>query len=160
MAVTPTQTSFKSLLAELKKANPGIAFVNSDTFYWSPKDKTVYYKASNPHADSAWSLLHELSHALLGHTLYSSDFELLMLEVAAWEKALKLAKTHRITIDNSHVQDCLDTYRDWLHQRSECPTCNMRGFQVTSTQYDCTNCFNHWSVSTARFCRPYRRKST
>ena len=158
MAAIPTQRNFKTLLFHLSKSYPSVLFKPADTFYWSPKDKTVYYAEDRP--DAQWSLLHELSHALLEHTSYSSDFELLLLEVAAWEKANKLAKNFEISIDPEHIQDCLETYRNWLHQRSACPTCNMRGLQTSPTIYECTNCLSRWSVSMARFCRPYRRQIT
>ena len=156
MAVTSTPHSFEQLLATLKKSYLRVNFVQAETFYWSPKDKTVYFAPEK--SDAQWSLVHELSHALLDHTSYSSDFELLLLEVAAWEKAEDVAVKLGLKIEKDHIQDCLDTYRDWLHRRSECPTCQMRGLQVSPTTYECTNCFNKWHVSMARFCRPYRRQ--
>jgi hypothetical protein len=153
-----TQLKFNELLDKLKKTYPAVSFLSSETFYWSPKNKTVYYAANKPHAK--WSLIHELSHALLDHNSYQTDFELLLLEVAAWEKAEHLAAELKIELDKEYVQDCLDTYRDWLHRRSECPTCQMRGLQINPTTYQCTNCLNEWHVSMARFCRPYRRQVT
>lgn len=156
MAATPTPPSFESLLGQLREAYPKLSFKKAATFYWSPKDNTVYYSPTK--IDAEWSLVHELSHALLNHTSYNSDFELLLLEVAAWERAEEVATTYRVVIEKDHIQDCLDTYRDWLHRRSECPTCQMRGLQVNPTTYECTNCFGKWHVSMARFCRPYRRQ--
>lgn len=139
---------------------PGVTFEPGDSFYWSPKHQTVIYnKAALSEPEGIWSLLHETAHALLGHITYKTDFELLSLEVAAWERAKQLAPEIFTPIDENYVQDCLDTYRDWLHRRSTCPTCGSVGLQHSSTDYRCHNCNGVWHVSEARFCRPYRRKS-
>jgi len=107
--------------------------------------------------NALWSLLHETGHALLGHTTYKADFELLQLEVAAWEKAKEIAKVLEITINNDHIEDCLDTYRDWLHKRSVCPNCTTQCLQQDDlSHYRCYNCHTKWKVSTNRFCRAYR----
>lgn len=147
-----------SLLSKLRKDFPDITLKPGKVFYWSPKDKTVYYDNRKSGELASWSLLHEISHGLLGHKTYDSDFELLQLEVAAWEKANQVSATYNIPIDENHIQDCLDTYRDWLHARSKCPTCTARGIQVSPKQYECSQCDSKWQVSSARFCRPYRMK--
>lgn len=127
-------------------------------FCWSPKTQEVLYNtAALTKRTSAWSLLHELGHAELGHTTYESDLELLQLEAAAWQKAKEIGKAYGYEIDANHIEDCLDTYRDWLHQRSACPKCNNRSLQQSSQQYNCYNCGTTWTVSLSRFCRPYRR---
>ena len=144
---------------QLKDDFPVVTFTPSSQFFWSPKDQTVFYDTKKDSKIASWALLHELSHGLLGHTTYKSDFELLRLEVAAWDKAGELAATYDIAIDQDHIQDCLDTYRDWLHARSECPSCTEHGLQKNSTTYLCLNCHTEWHVSSERFCRPYRMKS-
>jgi hypothetical protein len=150
----------QTLLNQLKKAYPDIAFTASNTFYWSPKERVVYYAASNQNKTIAsWSLLHELSHALLNHSTYSSDFELVALESAAWKRAVEISATYGIVIEEDHVQDCLDTYRDWLHKRSTCPTCSTHSLQINSNTYSCINCSTKWHVTASRFCRPYRLKT-
>jgi hypothetical protein len=93
---------------------------------------------------------------MLGHQTYRSDFELLLLEVAAWDKAKQLAASQGITMDEEHIQDCLDTYRDWLHERSTCPRCGTVSLQASPSEYNCHNCSASWQVSKSRFCRPYR----
>ena len=146
------------LLKSLTADYPDLQFVQSDKFYWSPQDKTVYYMASRKGDKTAeWALLHELSHGILGHTNYKTDIMLLRLEVAAWANAQEIAKNYNILIDDNHIQDCLDTYRDWLHARSKCPTCGDHGLQSSSGDYECINCAGLWHVSGQRFCRPYRR---
>ena len=150
----------KSLLHQLQKDHPTIAFAAASRFYWSPKAQVVYYDPNKLDAPAQWALLHELSHGLLGHTNYKTDFELLQLEAAAWAKAKLLAKSYTIKIDEEHLQDCLDTYREWLHARSTCPACTEHGLQRDSREYTCINCGNEWLVSASRFCRPYRKQKT
>lgn len=150
-----------SLLARLKKDYPDFTFTKGDIFVWSPKDTAITYKADSLATKSGqWSLLHELSHGLLGHTAYQSDIELLKMEAAAWHKAKKIASTYNINISEEYIQNCLDTYRDWVHLRSKCPVCGNHSTQRDARTYNCFNCNNTWYVSSSRFCRPYRRKAT
>ncbi len=146
-----------ALLKKLRRDFPDITFVAGKAFYWSPKHREVFYNQELATArTSSWSLLHELGHAILEHKTYASDLDLLNLETVAWEKASEVGKTYGYDIDQHHIQDCLDTYRDWLHHRSACPTCGNRSFQQPDKQYKCFNCGTAWSVSQSRFCRPYR----
>jgi hypothetical protein len=73
--------------------------------------------------------------------------------------AVKIGRKYRIKLDNNHIQDCLDTYRDWLHRRSKCPTCGMHVLQKDVRTYQCFNCDASWRVSAGRFARPYRLKT-
>lgn len=151
----------QELLAKLSLDYPAITFVPGDTFFWSPGKHSVTYAAGSTQPEvSQWSLLHEVSHGILGHNRYYSDFELVQLEVAAWQQARALARQYDIKIDPEHIQDCLDTYRDWLHLRATCPTCSTVSTQKDPNTYECFNCHTSWHVSNSRFCRPYRRKST
>lgn len=151
----------KQLVKKLASDYPDMRFVSGNRFYWSPKDRTIYYAVNTSDKAASWALLHELCHGLLGHQNYRTDFELLKLEVAAWQEATTLAKKYDIVIEEDHIQDCLDTYRDWLHARSTCPACTEHGLQQSeggdSRTYVCINCNNTWRVSSQRFCRPYRR---
>lgn len=138
---------------------PAVRLSTGNAFLWSPKEKTVFYAPEKLKTDEGqWSLLHELSHADLNHTTYRNDFELLQLEVAAWERAATLAVELGTTINQNFIEDCLDSYRDWLHQRSTCPTCGSGGLQHDQKTYRCHNCHAVWTVSESRFCRIYRRK--
>jgi hypothetical protein len=145
------------LIKQLQTEYPRLTFTAGKAFYWSPKTQTITYTARASSKVAVWSLLHELGHALLGHDSYTSDLELLLLEVAAWETASELAKRYNHQIDDDHIQDCLDTYRDWLHQRSTCPTCGNQSLQQDAEHYRCFNCRTTWKVTASRFCRPYRR---
>lgn len=159
VATKSPNSSFNTILEAVKAAEKEFSFIVGTTFSWSPETKTITYKVSN-HNEAAWSLLHELAHAKLGHTTYNTDFELLTLEVQAWNYSKKEAKKYGLIIDGNYIEDCLDSYRDWLHRRSTCPTCGTAGLQQTQTEYHCHNCNTVWHVTAARFCRPYRRKVT
>jgi len=135
---------------------PDIFFKEGENFHWSPKTNSVIYSKESK-KNSNWTLLHEVAHAKLNHRTYESDIELLRMEVLAWQHASKLAKKYDIKIDDDYIQNCLDSYRDWLHQRSTCPKCDNHSLQQDSTHYFCFNCHTTWKVTIARFCRPYRK---
>lgn len=150
-----------TLVKHLKKDFPTLAFAPSNTFAWSPKSNSILYiDGARDEKIAHWSLLHEVGHALLEHNSFESDFELLLLEVEAWEKAKKLAAKYEVLIDDEHIQNCLDTYRDWLYQRSTCPSCTATSMQANKHTYICINCDTSWQVSGSRLCRPYRMTKT
>lgn len=145
------------LIANLQAQFPALRFTSGQQFCWSPETSEIFYKAASKGRRAKWSLLHETGHALLEHHSYQADFELLRLEVAAWERARELAATVGVNIDEDHIQDCLDTYRDWLHKRSICPACSTKCLQQDDfAHYRCFNCHAMWRVSSSRFCRAYR----
>ncbi|HSX45757.1 MAG TPA: hypothetical protein VLG27_02000 [Candidatus Saccharimonadia bacterium] len=145
------------LIQQLKKTFPKLKFKAGPQFSWSPETAEIIYKTGSASDEAGWSLLHETGHALLDHHNYRADVELLRLEVAAWQKAQELATKFGIRIDEDHIQDCLDTYRDWLYKRSICPDCSAKCLQQDdSTHYRCFNCHKVWRVSSSRFCRAYR----
>jgi hypothetical protein len=150
----------KTLLKKLRHDFPALSFTQGPRFVWSPVTHQVLYKKSVEPDDTTaiWALLHEVGHAVLGHGKYGTDFELVQLESAAWVEAEKLAKRYDHEIDPEHIQDCLDTYRDWLYQRSTCPACTVCSLQTDSKTYTCFNCGTVWRVSKSRLCRAYRRK--
>jgi hypothetical protein len=150
----------QALIEQFTTLLPDVKFEAGEAFCWSPESRLITYRQTKePTQFDTWAFLHEAGHALLDHTTYTSDLQLLLLEVAAWEKASELAPKHGIVIDPDHIQDCLDTYRDWLHQRSSCPTCTTTCLQITPTTYRCHNCTTEWCVTTSRFCRAYRRRA-
>lgn len=148
----------QTLLPKLQSSFPYLRFSAGQQFCWSPESQEVIYKENATGPQAIWSLLHETGHALLEHAIYRADFDLLKLEVAAWEKAKELAQELDIVIDNEHIEDCLDTYRDWLYKRSICPTCTAKCLQQDDYRhYRCWSCHTVWRVSASRFCRAYRR---
>jgi hypothetical protein len=148
------------LTASLQAKFPQLRFSAGKQFSWSPEKGEVIYKTGAAGDAATWSLLHETGHALLGHQSYGSDVELLQLEVDAWERAKQLATSFSLQIDENHIQDCLDTYRDWLYKRSICPSCGTRSIQQDNLAcYRCYNCHDTWRVSGNRFTRAYRRQT-
>ena len=144
------------LLKKIRRDYPDLQFIVGQVYRWSPHNKSItYIKDVEPAA--FWSLLHELGHALLGHQAYSNDVELLQKEVLAWEKAKELGKRYGVRISDEHIQDCLDSYRDWLDKRSACPSCGIKTTACDAGSYRCFNCHATWTVGTSRYRRPYRR---
>jgi ribosomal protein S27AE len=147
----------EKLIEQLLQDHPGLRFAEGRSFYWSPATQQVFY-TMNRSQSGLWAILHETAHALLEHTKYTLDFELLQMEVAAWEHAKKLAEKYELVIDEEHIQDCLDSYRDWLYKRSICPSCGNKSIQHDrELRYQCFNCHSTWNVASSRFCRPYRQ---
>ena len=144
-----TTTPLISLLPKLKEDYPSFQFTEGEHFLWSPENQTVFF---TPDGDPTL-LLHELGHALLKHADYERDVQLLTMERAAWEKAFELGELYGVTVPVDTAEDHLDTYRDWLHARSTCPTCTATGFQSASTQYTCPACSQVWAVNEARLCQ-------
>jgi len=147
----------KSIINQVNSSIPGIKLIAGDSFSWSPAHQAITYNESKLNEpEGVWALLHEIAHAQKQHSSYSSDLELLKIEVEAWDLAKIIGKNLNVLIDDDHIQNCLDTYRDWLHRRSSCPNCKIVCLQVTSTKYNCHNCLTSWTVTTSKFCRPYR----
>lgn len=149
--------SVANVLSVLKTQYPNVNFVKGNKFAWSPSNKTVTYHITNTNdTQSAWALIHEVAHASLNHIDYKSDVDLLRHEVAAWQEAKTMAIDLGVPIDEDHIQDCLDTYRDWLHKRATCPSCNVVGLQRSDGTYGCFNCQTSWKVPSSPLCRVSR----
>lgn len=142
-------TTMPSINLQLARDFPSLRFEPSDDFHWSPHDKTIYFKPTEPNSPL---LIHELSHALLGHDTYESDVALLKIEREAWNKATELAPIYKIPIEDEVIESHLDTYREWLHARSTCPACSANGYQVKTSLYRCLACSTEWKVNEARLC--------
>lgn len=142
--------SIISLVAKLQRDYPAFTFHPASEFQWSPTTQTILY---NPTSSDTPSLLHELSHAVLNHTTYARDITLLQLEREAWQYAIStLAPFYTVIIPKEEAERALDTYRDWLHQRSTCPSCSANGVQTKPRQYRCVVCHTGWRVNEARSC--------
>lgn len=154
-------SSIQNLLPIVSKDFPELNFVNGESFIWSPRTKTISY-CTNQQSDDhgVWSLLHEIAHAELGHANYGTDFSLLKIETEAWAKAEVIASKYNIVIDPDHIQDCLDTYRDWLHKRAKCPSCSVVSIQRKDLTYQCFNCTTLWKVPRSPICRIRRQVVT
>lgn len=93
-------------------------------------------------------LLHELGHVTLGHRDFFTDVERLKMERAAWEKAREFCVQYEVDFNEDFVESELDTYRDWLHQRSKCRTCGQTRFQNENGRYYCPFCEQNASGQT------------
>ena len=128
-----------------------LSFVAGDEFRWSPQDKSITYNPDDPHL--ADRLLHEVAHAELQHRQYERDIELIAFERDAWQYArATLAPTFGVSIESDTIEDDLDTYRDWLHARSTCPSCGATGIQTNTKEYTCVACRTIWTVNQAIGC--------
>jgi predicted Zn-ribbon and HTH transcriptional regulator len=144
------------LIAKLQSKYPRILIETGEKTAWSPKNKCIVID-NIEHKDSLSSVLHEYGHALLKHKDYNSDMQLLKMELEAWEKAKKISPGLGIVLDQDYIENCLDTYRDWVHRRSKCPTCHSHGIQKKN-EYQCFNCKKTWVVTNSRLSRTYRKK--
>lgn len=151
-ATTMPRTS--SLVDKVRKDFPEITFIAGDDFVWSAATSTITYQPLKKQADVS-AFLHELAHARLEHINFGSDIELLSKEAEAWHYAQAyLAPRYNFAIVSDYIEDQLDSYRDWLHNRSLCPNCRQTGIQNATqmAQYNCLNCNQKWRVNDARRC--------
>lgn len=146
-----------SLLNRLSTDFSQFKFESGDIFHWSPDRQTIVYAD----AQNEIQTLHELGHAILNHTNYSRDIQLVQMEQQAWVKAKELAIKYNVQIDQDQIDSSLDSYRDWLHARSTCPKCQSTGVQKAAREYRCLACSTTWRVNDARLCelRRYVNKS-
>lgn len=124
-------------LSRIKAGFPDFVFREGKKFAFRPP-KTIILGPEE--AFSELLLLHEVAHAVLGHRTFKMDAERLKMEAAAWEKASELAEEYDIGVDEDFIQGELDTYRDWLHKKSRCPSCGLTRFQTPDGQYHCPRC--------------------
>ena len=139
------------LVTRIQNDYPMFKFAPSDKAYWSPTEQKIYY------TNDDIQTLHELGHAISGHSEYRQDIELLQIERAAWDKAQELAPAYELEINDDTIEQALDTYRDWLHQRSRCPKCGQTGLQNADTlNYRCPNCQHTWRATTGKTAQTKR----
>lgn len=127
----------KEFVVRLRVDYPKFRFREGTKFAFRPP-RTIVLGPSEPF----WELLvlHEVSHAVLEHKDFRMDVERLRMESEAWEKARELADSYGISVDEELIQRELDTYRDWLHQKSRCPVCGLTRYQTPDGGYHCPSC--------------------
>lgn len=138
--VATSTPSASSLLAKLTADYPHLKFIKSTHFKFSPPNRIYYAYPAQPHQNFALLTLHELAHALLKHKDYVVDLQRLKIEAAAWQKAKQLCQKYPVKWDENFAQDRLDTYRNWLHQKSACKTCGLTRYQDPNGTYHCPMC--------------------
>jgi hypothetical protein len=153
-----------SLAKKLQHSASGIPYLanftlrEGEVFSWNHTACAITYNPDDPEAVA--HLLHEYGHAALNHSTYHRDIDLLRMEREAWDTAVALAATYHIALDEEIIEDALDSYRDWIHDRSLCPTCQATGIQTAPLSYRCIACSTAWTVNEARTCalRRYQTK--
>ena len=129
----------EAFLERLKGDFPEFRFRDGAKFAFRPP-KTIILGPPEPFSELL--ALHEVSHAVLKHKTFKMDVERLKMESAAWEKAQELADRYGIKINEDLIQDELDTYRDWLHNKSKCKACGLTRYQTPDGRYHCPRCEN------------------
>ena len=149
--------STSPLLDQLTRDFPDITFHPGEQFEWKPEAQSVTYNLTDPSFNAR--LLHEVGHSQLKHSSYSRDIDLVAMERDAWQEArVTLAPRYDIAISSEEIDIDMDTYRDWLHERSTCPYCESNGIQTGSKEYTCVTCRKKWQVNEARTCSLRRYK--
>lgn len=127
----------EDFLSTIKQDFPHFIFKTGAKFSFRPP-KTIIIGQEK--ANNKLLLLHELGHAIKGHYTFNEDLARLKLELEAWEEAKKLAKIYHIPYDQDFIEDHLDTYRNWLHQKSTCKKCGSTCYQTPDKIYHCPHC--------------------
>ena len=134
---------YHDFILKLTSDFPDFTFKTGKKFAFRPP-KTIFLGPPQP--NYALQTLHELAHALCGHKDYTTSVSRLKLEREAWERARSLFKTYRNLSPDSwgedFVEDSLDTYRDWLHQKTLCKTCGLTCFESDDGTLHCPRCEN------------------
>lgn len=142
------------LVKRLREDFPDILFELGEENLWLPEENKIIFRE-----DDGVGLLHELGHALCGHSEFIQDIELIHAECDAWEKAKELGEAYGVEIDEERIEAALEWYRDWLHQRSICPVCGQNGIQSRENgSYSCLNCDTSWKANDARQTGLRRKK--
>lgn len=136
-----------TFLAKIKSDYPSLRFVSGRKFAYRPPRTIVFpdgfEEASfdvSSDTPEALLLMHELGHALCHHRSFKTEVGRLKMEVEAWEKARELCPTYGVFVDDELIETELDSYRDWLHQKSRCPECGLTRFQTPDGNFHCPRC--------------------
>ncbi len=135
---------------DIIRSYPNYSFVSSGYFAFDASEELVHYDESELGSNEGrLSLLHEISHAELGHFTFTNDFELLVMEAQAWHLTKRLCNEHGVRINDIYIQSCIDTYDHWLSTRSSCPHC--KNFCLPGTKdphnFRCFLCGCKWQAS-------------
>lgn len=135
----------QKLIKKLANDFPELTIAKGSRFQFSPPNHIFYPpKSPYPNAKNKLLLLHELGHYLIRLNDYSTDIELIEIEALAWQKARELCLGYKISFDEDFAEDCLDSYRNYLHYSSLCKNCQLAGYQDDSGTYHCPLCGNNW----------------
>ncbi|MBQ2660046.1 hypothetical protein IJF86_01320 [Candidatus Saccharibacteria bacterium] len=129
--------NFTNLLEKVKQSYPNFTYKTGAKFAFRPP-KTIIIGPYEPHSELV--LLHELGHAIINKNSFKTDVERLKIESIAWEKAKSLCQEFNQEFDSDFAESELDSYRDWLHQKSTCKKCGLTRFETTDGKYHCPHC--------------------
>jgi hypothetical protein len=133
---------------EIIAAYPEQRFLPAGYFAYDASEDIVNYDPGLLRRNSGkLALLHEISHALLGHFHYRFDFELFAMEMDAWNMTRLLAIKHAVGVQESYINECMDSYDIWLTKRGTCPRCNQFNLQSKPNEFRCYRCLTRWKVS-------------
>ncbi len=133
---------------EIIAAYPEQRFLPAGYFAYDASEDIVNYDPGLLRRNSGkLALLHEISHALLGHFHYRFDFELFAMEMDAWNMTRLLAIKHAVGVQESYINECMDSYDVWLTKRGTCPRCNQFNLQSKPNEFRCYRCLTRWKVS-------------
>ncbi len=133
---------------ELIAQYPAMKFLPAGYFAYDAAEEVVNYDPVRLQSQSGQlALLHEISHATLGHFHYRFDFELFVMEARAWHLTRELAKQHGVDVDEAYIEDCIDSYDEWLTKRATCPGCGTFNIQSVPNEFECYACQTSWKVS-------------
>lgn len=143
----------------LQQEFPQFTFKSAQRFSFHPP-KTIKYHENEPVSPAYFALLtlHELGHALSKHKDYKTSVERIKIESEAWQRAKTVLLQHLenapqnlseaqnwraiipdLTWDEDFAEAQLDTYRDWLHTKSTCPTCGLTRYEANG-KWHCPLC--------------------
>ena len=129
----------KVLLDRLEEDFPEVKLRQGRKFLFRPPRTIVLGPAEK--YDSLL-LLHEFGHYLCGHHDFDTDARRVRCECEAWEKARELCEQYGVEFNGEFVEAQLDSYRDYLDQKSRCPKCGLTRFQTPDGAYHCPFCEN------------------
>ncbi len=134
----------QDFLIALTEAYPDFSWQLGTRFKYHP-EKTIMIDQNSPAPWPYFALLtlHELGHALSHHKDYKTDVERLRIESEAWQRAKREITAHPnwgVAYDEEFAEYELDSYRDWLHQKSKCKKCGLTRYQTTDGKYHCPQC--------------------
>ena len=124
-----------TFLQKVKSDYPSLSVKPGKRFLFRPPSTIVYEEGGSP-----LLFLHELGHFLIGMNDFKTEVGRLKIEVAAWEKAKEIAPLYDVEVDEDLIEAELDSYREWLHQKSRCPKCGLTRFQTPDGVYHCPRC--------------------
>ena len=132
-----------NLLEWLNKDFPELRFREGKKFAFRPPRTVIFEPITEVEAEYkiySMRLLHEVGHAVLGHFDYRQDLGRVKMEREAWQKARELAERYGVEYDEEVAEGELESYREWLYQRSKCPKCGLARYQTRGGEWKCPGC--------------------